>query len=47
VQDARVNIASVNAVQYGTDAFANLRHCDRRCPFFSPAGLLSPRTTWQ
>ncbi len=47
VQDVGVNIASVSAVQDGTDAFADLRYSDRRCPFFSPAGLLSPKTTWQ
>ena len=47
VQDAGVNTASVSTVQEGTDAFADLRHGNRRCPFFSPAGLLSPKTTWQ
>ena len=46
-QDAGVNIASVSAVQDGTDAFADLRHSDRRCPFFSPAVLQSPKTKWQ
>ena len=47
VQHAGVHTASVSAVQDGTDAFADLRHSDRRCPFFSPAVLLSPRTKWQ
>ncbi len=47
VQDAGVSTASVDAVQDGTDAFADLRHCDRRCPFFFPAGLLLPKTMWQ
>ena len=47
VQDAGVNTASVSVVQDGTDAFADLWDGDRRCPFFSPAGLPSPRTTWQ
>ena len=47
VQDLGVNTASVSAVQDGTDAFADLRHCDRRCPFFFPAVLLSPKTKWQ
>ena len=44
VQDAGVSTASVSAVQDATDAFADLRHGDRRCPFFFPAGLLSPKT---
>ena len=47
VQDAGVNTASVSAVQDGTDACADLLHRDRRCPFFFPAGLPSPKTTWQ
>ncbi len=47
VQDVGGNTAFVNAVQDGTDALADLRHCDRRCPFFFPAGLRSPRTRWQ
>ena len=47
VQDVGVNTASVSAVQDGTDAFADLLHRDRRCPFFFPAGFLLPRTTWQ
>ena len=47
VLDAGGNTASMHAVQDGTDAFSDLRHCDRRGPFFFPAGLLSPKTTWQ
>ena len=47
VQDLEVNTASVSAVQDGTDAFADLRHGDRRCPFFFPAVFLSPKTKWQ
>ena len=47
VQDVGVNTASVSAVQDGADAFADLRHRDRRRPFFSPAGILLPKTTWQ
>jgi hypothetical protein len=47
VQDSGVSTASVGAVQDGTDAFADLWNRDRRCPFFFPAGLLLPKTTWQ
>ena len=44
-QDAGGRIASACAVQDGADAFADLLHRDRRCPFFFPAGLRSQETT--
>ena len=47
VLDPGENTASVNAVQDGTDAFADLLHRDRWCPFFFPAGLPLPKTKWQ
>ena len=47
VQDAGVNTASVRAVQDGTDGCADLWDRDRWRPFFSPAGLPLPKTTWQ
>jgi hypothetical protein len=47
VQDLGVNTASVSAVQEGTDAFSDLRHGDRRGPFFFPAWLLALKTRGQ
>ena len=47
VLDAGVGIASVGAVEEGTDPCADLRHGDCRGPFFFPAGLPSPKTRWR
>lgn len=37
--DAGGNTALTDASENAADAFADLLNRDRRCPFFSPAGL--------
>ena len=37
--DAGGDSVSTEAMKDGTDAFADLRHGDRRGPFFSPPGF--------
>ena len=47
VPDARGYTASAAAREDRTDAFADLLHRDCRRPFFFPAVLRTPETTWQ